>query len=349
MPVRHTGGHRPEALRNECSRPPDAGAAVPVESLTVQFALSTHWNAHRHLHGEALIDEILALGFDAVELGYDTRIDLVPGIRKRIEEGAIKANSVHVFCPVPVGAPRGHPELFTMADPDPRTRQGAIQHTSHTLRFAAEVGARCAVCHAGNVAMDHLSRNLWDLAASGRQHTSAFEKTKLKLQIDRDKRAPKQLQFLEDSISRILPVLDETGVNLCFENLPTWEAIPTEIELEHLLRKFNHPRLRYWHDIGHGQIRQNMGFINLERWLDRLSPWLAGMHVHDVLPPAMDHVMPPRGQVEFGRLKKFAQMDIFRVIEPHTQTPPDDIVAGLKHLRAAWEGDDQGTAEKRTL
>lgn len=313
----------------------------------MQFALSTHWNAHRHLHGEALIDEILALGFDAVELGYDTRIDLVPGISKRIAEGAIKANSVHVFCPVPVGAPRGHPELFTMAASDPRTRQGAIQHTTNTLRFAAEVGARCAVCHAGNVEMDHLSRTLWDLAADGRQHTPAFEKTKLKLQIDRDKRAPRQIQHLEDSISRILPVLDETGVSLCFENLPTWEAIPTEVELEQVLRKFNHPRLRYWHDIGHGQIRQNMGFINLERWLDRLSPWLAGMHVHDVLPPAMDHVMPPRGQVEFARLKKFAQMDIIRVIEPHTQTPPADIVAGLKHVRTAWEGDVPGTVETR--
>ena len=313
----------------------------------MQFALSTHWNAHRHIHGEALIDEILALGIGAVELGYDTRIDLVPGIRKRIAEGAIKANSVHVFCPVPVGAPRGHPELYTMAATDPRTRQGAIQHTTNTLRFAAEVGAKCAVCHAGNVEMDHLSRVLWDLSASGRQFTSSFEKTKMKLQIERDKRAPKQIQLLEDSITRILPVLEETGVSLCFENLPTWEAIPSEVEFEQLLRRFNHPRLRYWHDIGHGQIRQNMGFINLERWLERLSPWLAGMHVHDVVPPAMDHVMPPRGQVDFGRLKKFAEMDIFRVIEPHSQTPAADIAAALVHLREAWGGKAPAGAETR--
>lgn len=302
----------------------------------MNFALSTHWNAHRHIHGEAMIDEILALGFDRVELGYDTRIDLVAGVRKRVAEGAIKIDSVHNFCPVPMVAMSSGPEIYTLADPDIRVRQSAVTHTTNTIRFAAEIGARFVVCHAGNVAMEHFSSRLWDLAAAGQTFTQPFERLKMKMLTERDKRSPKQLHWLEEGVIALLPALNETGVTLCFENLPSWESIPTEIEFETILKKFNTPRLRYWHDIGHGQIRQNMGLINQDRWLERLSPWLAGMHVHDVLPPAMDHVMPPKGKVDFSRLKKFGQADIVRVIEPSSRTTREDIEMGFKFFKEVW-------------
>ena len=105
------------------------------------FGLTTRWNAGRHTSGEALIEEILGLGFDHVELGYDLRIDLVPGVQKMVRDGTVKVNSVHNFCPVPVGAPRGHPELFTLASGDPKIREGAVHHTAKTIRYAATVGA----------------------------------------------------------------------------------------------------------------------------------------------------------------------------------------------------------------
>ena len=50
-----------------------------------------------------MIEEILSMGFDRVELGYDLRMDLVPGARNMIKEGLIKVDSVHNFCPVPIG------------------------------------------------------------------------------------------------------------------------------------------------------------------------------------------------------------------------------------------------------
>ncbi len=306
----------------------------------MNFAISTHWNAARHTSGETMIDEVLSLGFDRVELGFDTRIDLVAGIRACVASGKIKVESVHNFCPVPMTAMHPGPEIYTMADPDPRVRVSAVTHTTNTIRFAAELGAKFVVCHAGNVAMDHFSTTLWDMSAAGRQFTPQFEKQKMKMQMERDKRVPKQIQYLEEGIAKLLPVLDETGVALCFENLPSWESIPTEMELEALLKKFNTPRIRYWHDIGHGQIRQNMGLINQERWLERLSPWLSGMHVHDVVPPAMDHAMPPLGQIDFKRLKKFADMDIVLVIEPSSRTPRDHIETGVKFLKDAW-GDQE--------
>ena len=36
----------------------------------MRLSLSTCWNSGRHETGEAMLDEIVSLGFDTVELGY---------------------------------------------------------------------------------------------------------------------------------------------------------------------------------------------------------------------------------------------------------------------------------------
>ena len=53
----------------------------------------------------------------------------------------------------------------------------------------------------------------------------------------------------------------------------------------------------YWHDTGHGQTRQNLGFISVAHWLDRLSDHIAGFHLHgsslrDSIPLAPERCLP---------------------------------------------------------
>lgn len=304
----------------------------------MDFALSTHWNAARHADGESLIAEILELGFTRVELGYDLRLELVDGVRAMVARKEIAVDSLHNYCPVPLGASRGSPELYTLASSSARERDLAVQHTTRTIEFAAELGARYVVAHAGNVEMDRYSNQLYDLVVNGQQFSPRYENLKLKLQLQRDKKAPRQIPLLYAGIEKLLPVLEQHRVVLAFENLPTWESIPTEVELEEMFRHFNSPWIRYWHDIGHGQIRQNMGFVSHERWLQRLQPHLAGMHVHDVQAPATDHVMPPRGQVEFARFREIGTSDIVRVVEPSQRTPAEEIAEAHAFLKSCWGG-----------
>lgn len=317
---------------------------VPV----VNFALTTRWNAGRHVSGETMIEEILDMGFSAVELGYDLRLDLVPGVEKMVESGAVKVDSVHNFCPLPIGAPGGHPELFTLASEDRRTREQAVHHTSETIRFAARIGATVVVTHVGNVAMKHMTNRLLDLCDRDLQFTMRYEKLRMKLQLKREKKARRQLEHLYRGLEQLLPVLEEYNMKLAIENLPTWEAFPTETEMEDILKHFGSPHLRTWHDIGHGRIRQNLGFINQERWLEKLSASMAGMHVHDVHPPGTDHVMPPKGHIDFSRLAKFGRLPILRVIEPNTRTKREDILAAHVFLKEVWDGNDKQDAEAAT-
>ena len=102
------------------------------------------------------------------------------------------------------------------------------------------------------------------------------------------------------------------------------------------MKQFHAAGFRLWWDIGHAQIRENLGFINASRWLRRLAPYVAGMHVHDVEPPGRDHVMPPRGHVDFKALSDLAKMDMVRVLEPAPETETDHIVRAIEYLRATW-------------
>ena len=302
----------------------------------MNFSLSTRWNAYRHEDGESLVDEIYELGFTSIELGYDLRQSLAPGVKARLASGRITCSSVHNYCPVPVGAPQGHPELFSLSSLDHRERESAVRHTSRTIEFAAQVGAQAVVVHAGNVRTRRHTRQLIALSEESRQHTDKYEKLKLKLLMERSRKASPYLDRLRQSLEELLPLLEKVGIPIGIENLPSWEAIPTENELEVILTEFDSPWIRYWHDMGHGQVRHNLGLISHLRWTEKLAPYLVGMHLHDVQPPATDHRMPPHGNINFSDFRNVANHAKVWVLEPCPGTPAEYVIEGREHLQSVW-------------
>lgn len=303
----------------------------------MNFSLTTRWNASRHSSGEAMIEEILDLGITRLELGYDTRVDLLPGIEKMKAEGAVTIPSVHNYCPVPLGVSRGHPELWTFADLDRRGHELAVQHTLRTLEFAAGVDARIVVIHCGYVHHKRTStRDLMELVHLNQQNSTRYEKTFMKFLKERDKRCGKHLDQVSRALEVLLPEAESLGVQLGLENLPTLEAVPNEGEMDLLLKRFPSPSLKYWHDLGHGQIRENLGFINHVRWLENLSPALGGLHIHDVARRLQDHVMPPAGDLGLERFKPFAELDIPLVFEPASSATFDQIADGIAWVEHWW-------------
>lgn len=301
------------------------------------LSLSTRWNASRHTSGEAMIEEILEMGFDQVELGYDLTLDLVPGVTRMVREKAVSVSSVHNFCPFPVCAQYPHPELFVFTSKDRRTVESAIRHTTRTIEFAAEVGAGFVVVHAGYVDMRNMTGKLISLCEKGRQYDPRYEKIKLGLMMKRDKKARGHVDVLMGALEKMLPVLRGHGARLAIECLPAWESVPCETEMEEIFRHFNSPEICYWHDMGHAQVRQNLGFISHRRWLERLHPSLGGMHIHDVAPPARDHLMPPDGNIDFPAFEVFAGPNVALVLEPAPAISKDDVKRGAQVIKEAWK------------
>src|SRR5437016_3566563 len=50
------------------------------------LSFSTCWNSSRHQDGEAMLQEILDLGFERVELGHGIRLSLMEGIQRRFNK-----------------------------------------------------------------------------------------------------------------------------------------------------------------------------------------------------------------------------------------------------------------------
>jgi sugar phosphate isomerase/epimerase len=72
------------------------------------------------------------------------------------------------------------------------------------------------------------------------------------------------------------------------------------------------------------------------RWLERLSPHLAGMHLHDVSRIGHDHLMPPVGDMDFTMLKSFLRENMPLVLEPAPGMPVEMVEEGIQIISEAF-------------
>ena len=284
-----------------------------------------------------MIDQINGLGIETVELGYAITSDQADSIRDMVKQDRVHVSSVHNYCPVPTGVSTGHPEHFLFDGATASERRMAVQYTVHSLSLAKDVGASAVVVHAARVKTCRTTSKLIDLAKAGKQGTRAWHRMFNKTLARREKKAVIHMDELRRTLDKLLPHFVEAGVALALENLPSWDAMPNESEMLLLCNEYKSPALRYWHDMGHGEVRANLGFIHHKHWVEKLLPHTAGTHIHDVVYPADDHLMPPVGQLKFKDFACFASPDILRVLEPAPGTPAHAVIEGLKCVRKAWE------------
>ena len=310
----------------------------------MRFALSTNWNNARLDDGSAIVDEALALGFDALELGFRTTPEQLAGFRRRL--GEMPVDSVHAYCPVPVGAPSGHPELHQLADPDEDERALARLLLRDTLHCAQDLGARVVVTHAGYVRLDGWFVNYGSdalrqliLGPDGKpapgnpRHAKFLAKAKKR----RRARGAKLLETFRRELDRVIPDLEKAGVTLALENLPSLEGFPNADEALELMEHLDGAPVRLWFDTGHARVRE------CHMWSDasaevarRVEEHVCGMHLNDVEDYHDDHRQPGWGKVDFAALAPLARRSVLRVFEPHSPVAFDELKKSLEEVRALW-------------
>ena len=311
----------------------------------MKIGISTNWNSSRHEKGGDLVEEVLSLGFEALELGYNLNDNQAKDIKELSERGDIDIDSVHAYCPVPIGAPHGYPELYLLASLDEDERVMARIMIEKTLNFAAEMGAKAVVLHAGRIFLRTLLSNLntYTLAdaigAEGGNDGEHYIKLLGKAVKRRQSRVQKYFDGFCLSLDTLLPQFEELGVTLSLENLPSIEAFPDMPEMMMLKERFNTPALAYWHDIGHGQVREFFGWERHVEVVETLLPVTRGIHIHDAQPLFDDHLPPGTGGVEFDLLKGYADDRIIKVFEPARDVSPVELERSLNFIRSAWSDD----------
>ena len=276
----------------------------------MKFSLSTNWCNRRFESGKVIAEKALALGFEELELGFHTTAEQAKEIAAMRDQ--IPIGSIHAFCPVPISAPQGYPELYQLACFDEDARGLAIVHVRKNIEFAASVGADTVVLHAGRVMCRGLLRR-WDMKR-------------------RVKRGRKMTDVFRRELDRLVPILEQHKVTLGLENLPYLEGYPAEWEMRDLVGDWVKP----WLDTGHDHVRRVNGWpsqCGLE--IPVIQP--VGLHVNDSR-GGDDHLPPGEGQVDFAALKATAENARHVVFEPAADVSETALKTGVDLVRKLWCG-----------
>ena len=150
--------------------------------------------------------------------------------------------------------------------------------------------------------MAPVTDRLIELAKAGHYLSRKYVKLKIKAVQQREGTAPTYLQRVKDCLARIIEHARSRNVRIALESRRGYEEIPSERELSELLDKMDPAQVGYWHDFGHSQIKENLGFIDHTEWLRMVGPRAFGCHVQDCVWPAKDHEPPFKGSVNFDKL-----------------------------------------------
>lgn len=283
-----------------------------------------------------MLHEIRDLGFEYAELSHGIRISLVPGILEVIDAGELKVSTVHNFCPLPIGVHHAAPNIFKFTSTDARERDKAFRQTLQTLEFAQRVGARLVVLHLGAVEMKDYTDRLLELIASGNRETSKYQRLCAEVEEKREARKEQHVALAFEILRRLETEAAKRGLMLGIENREALEEIPFETDFQFLFFEFRGGPIKYWHDTGHAQIKENLGFIHHAMHLESMAEDLAGFHIHDVEFPGRDHRPPGKGMIDFDALKVFVKAEHMKVLELSPSVTVEELKAGWSHLKSVW-------------
>lgn len=263
-----------------------------------------------------MLRELADLGFDHVELSHGTRVTLVPGIIKGVEEGMIKVASLHNFCPLPVGVMGAAPNLYEPSAISRKERVLWFHNTLKTLDFAERMNCQRVVLHSGRV------RLMW--GDPGPAVDKAFDaedaealKTARTKGMKRLRRKKKGfMKRLDESYGLVAKRAKEVGVKFGVENREAFCELPLDEEMlgfQETLKE--HEVFGYWHDSGHAELKARMGLLDHRAHLEALRPHLVGFHLHDVSKDNHDHQVPGTGVIDWSILADNVLKDDVVVME----------------------------------
>jgi sugar phosphate isomerase/epimerase len=291
------------------------------------LAISTSWNAFRFNDGAGLLFEINQLGFKAIELSFNLNPDLLESIVKESRRLGMRIQSLHNYCPIPDGLTpkQALPDCYSLASLDEQERSLAIKYSKLTIDTASRLQAKAVVLHCGRVQIPDLTRALINLYNRGLKEKADFIKLKEEMICQRKAHAPVFFQQALNSLEELNTYAKIKGVLLGVETRFYHCEIPDIFEMGVIFKKFYNSQIYYWHDTGHAQLMENLGFAKHKEFLDLYGNNLIGVHLHDIL-GCQDHLAPLAGEIDFTLLKPYLKKDTLKVIEAHSPATVEDLI-----------------------
>jgi len=300
------------------------------------LAISTMWNFRKAHSGEELIDQLIALGFSRVELNYQVRTEWLSGIRRRINEGAIKVSSVHNVFPKTLDK-KFDTDSVMLGYEDESLRQQAVELAKGSVEWACVLGAGAVVFHPTEVPMEpgEYDVPLKKLIAAHQQDTPEYKALHAKMLAARQS-AP--------YIDRMMKSIDELAnyvakynlpVKLGMENRAMCHQCPIYSEFDMIADRFAGGPVGIWLDTGHAIMMEEMGLQQLPL-SKKAADMIVGMHIHDAV-DALDHYAPCTlpGDV-LAPYREYIVNSPIKVLELSGRLSAEEIITGTDRFVARY-------------
>lgn len=305
----------------------------------MELALSASWNAANHTNGKDLLFEIKELGFDKVELSFNLTAVMLEEIIHSPKQQLPEIISVHNFCPIPDNLKReaALPDCYNLASLNQGIRECALKYTKRTIDAASCLGAKAVVLHCGRVEIPDRMRSLIDLYAHGLAEDNEFKEIRSEMIKERRAHAKPFFENALKSLEELNAYAVAKKIAIGVETRFYYREIPSFEETKVILDKFKSSNIFYWHDIGHAQVMQNLGFNCHKDYLEQYSHRMIGIHLHD-LKGCQDHLAPAKGEFDFSSLVPFIKAETLKVMEAHQPATGLDLVEAKKFLNRIFNG-----------
>ncbi|MBW1983013.1 MAG: TIM barrel protein, partial [Deltaproteobacteria bacterium] len=124
----------------------------------------------------------------------------------------------------------------------------------------------------------------------------------------------------------------EKGIVLGLENRVNYHEIPSLEEMEYFLTAFEGRPIGYWHDLGHAEIQDRLGFCSHNEWLSWFSSRMIGVHLHDVR-GIDDHYAPGTGDLDWDLLARSIPGHALKVCELANWNAPENVAEAVTFLK----------------
>ena len=180
--------------------------------------------------------------------------------------------------------------------------------------------------------MDTLSLELFSLLDAGMSGSDEYMSKRDEIRMLRERKKGKTLEMMLLSMDEIQKAAEKYEVDIGIENRYFFEECPNFEEMAAIFKEFGGGRIGYWHDAGHAQVQENLGFVRVKDLLSAYGKFLVGFHLHDVNGYS-DHHVPGIGEVDFELLKKYIKKDTVKILEIHPRETEKDLMAGVDFLK----------------
>ena len=296
-------------------------------------ALSTMYAQQERFASGAVFARYAAeAGYDAVEVSHSTPEGK---LRDILEGGALPVTAIHQPAPhVTVAGGKSNAEL-NLAASDEEERASTLAHALRSVEWAAIAGAHALVVHLGEVEAfwPEGEAELYRLHRAGAIAGARAIEVRAEMEARRAAAAPVALAAARASLEALVAAARPHGVVVGLENRLHFHEIPHPHETLALLDGFATDEAGYWHDTGHAEGLDRLGFLPHRAWFEALGARLAGAHVHDVR-GVLDHRAPGTGDLDWAMVAAgLASLDVCTL--EIDQREPDEAVRAARPFLAS--------------